>query len=276
MSELLERNLKNGGQYLVSPQLSICPHVGHGFFTRLGGVSGGPFESLNFRYTGGDDHGHVAENFRIAAEAIGGQYDNIVRTCQKHTDKIGVVTDAQGGFRQVGAPEGCDALITNVPGVVLAGFYADCQLILLYDEKHHAIAAIHAGWRGVANRILAKTIERMGEVYGTQPKNLVAAVSPSICRRCFETDDDVKEILFEIYEDQVPDYFYKEGAKWHIDLKMLTYSSFIRLGVQPYNIDMSNLCPCCGSPKMFWSHRRCGENRGVHAGMITLRPYPEG
>ena len=273
MSELLERSFEGrDGKYFVSPQLSICPQVGHAFFTRQGGVSKGVFESLNFRYTGGDDEKSIARNYALAAEAIGGRSEDIVRTCQLHTDTVGVVREREGGFRQVGAPEGCDALITNVPGVVLAGFYADCQLILLYDEHNHAIGAVHAGWRGVANRILAKTIEKMGEEYGTQPKNIVAAVSPSICRRCFETDDDVKEILFEVYEDQVPDYFYKEGNKWHIDLKMLTYSSFIRLGVQPYNIDMSNHCTCCGPEPLFWSHRRTGGKRGVHAGMILLRP----
>ena len=69
----------------------------------------------------------------------------------------------------------------------------------------------------------------------------------------------------------MPDYFYKEGNKWHIDLKMLTYSSFIRLGVQPYNIDMSNMCTCCGEEGLFWSHRRQKESRGVHAGMIMLK-----
>ena len=117
-----------------------------------------------------------------------------------------------------------------------------------------------------------RIIEHKWFEFGTQPKNIIAAVGPAICRRCFETDDDVKEILFEIYEDQVPDYFYKEGAKWHIDLKMLTYSSLIRLGVQPYNIDVSTRCPCCGEEELYWSHRRTKGVRGVHAGMIMLKP----
>ncbi|MBE6994569.1 MAG: laccase domain-containing protein [Ruminococcaceae bacterium] len=274
MSELLAREFENGGKYYVSPQLLICSNVGHGFFTRLGGVSKGVYESLNFRFTGTDDRDAIAKNFAIAASVVGGQYDDVVRTCQKHTDVIGVVRERGGGFRQVGAPEGCDALMTNVPGVVLAGFYADCQLILLCDRAHGAVAVVHSGWRGVANGILDKTITRMGEEYGTQPKNLIAAVSPSICRRCFETDDDVKEILFEIYQDHVPDYFYREGNKWHIDLKMLTYSSMLRMGLQPYNIDISTLCPCCGDEHEFWSHRRQGgEARGVHAGMIMVKEH---
>ena len=272
MSELLERTFEKGGTYFVSPQLSICPHISHAFFSRQGGVSKGIFDSLNFRYTGGDNEKDIARNYAIAAEQIGGKYEDIVRTCQLHTDTVGVVREREGGFRQVGAPDGCDALITNVPGVVLAGFYADCQLILLYDEKNHAVAAVHAGWRGVANRILTKTIEKMGEEYGTQPKHIIAAVGPAICRRCFETDDDVKEILFEVYEDQIPDYFYREGNKWHIDLKMLTYSSLIRMGVLPYNIDVSNRCPCCGDEELYWSHRRTKGIRGVHAGMIMLKP----
>ena len=72
MSELLERTFEKGGTYLVSPQLSICPHIGHAFFTRQGGVSKGIFESLNFRYTGGDNENDIAKNYKIAAEAIGG------------------------------------------------------------------------------------------------------------------------------------------------------------------------------------------------------------
>lgn len=270
MSELFEKTFDENGFSLASPQLTICTDIRHGFFTRLGGVSKGEFDSLNFRFTGGDDEASVLKNYEIAAKSIGGNYNDIVRTCQLHTDTVGVVREREGGFRQVGAPEGCDALITNVPGVVLTAFYADCQPILLCDTKKHAVAAVHAGWRGVANGILTKTIERMGEEYGTHPKNLVAAVGPSICRGCFETDDDVKEILFEIYEDQVPDYFYSQGKKWHIDLRMLTYSSLIQSGVLPYNIDVSGLCPCCGDEDMFWSHRRQGGARGVHAAMIMI------
>ncbi len=274
MSELLARTFEGGGKYYVSPQLLICPHVGHAFFTRLGGVSKGVYAGLNFRFNSADSREDLANNFWLAAQVVGGEYEDIVRTCQKHTDVIGVVRSREGGFRQMGYPDGCDALMTNVPGVVLAGFYADCQLIMLCDRAHGAVALVHSGWRGVANGILGKTLARMGEEYGTQPKNVIAAVSPSICRRCFETDDDVKEILFEIYEDHVPDYFYRDGSKWHIDLKMLTYSSMLRMGLQPYNIDVSNLCPCCGDPREFWSHRRQGNDaRGVHAGMITIHPH---
>ncbi len=249
----------------------MSPAVRHAFFTRRGGVSEGVYSSLNFRFNGSDTRENVLRNFAIGAGAVEGSLDYVVRTCQKHTDNIEVVREKAGGFRQVGEGAGCDAVMTDIPGVVLAGFYADCQLVILYDDKNKAIAVVHAGWRGVANQIVAKTVERMGQEYGTQPKNLFAVVGPSICRQCFETDSDVKEMLFEIYQEQIPDYFYRQGEKWHIDLKMLTYSSFMRLGLMPHNVDISNICPCCEGEDLFWSHRKNGEERGVHAGMIMLK-----
>ena len=270
MSELIEKRFEKGGRYFVSPQLEMCPHVGHGFFTREGGVSKGIYESLNFRYTGSDDKALVEQNFKRAAEQIGGGFDHIVRTCQKHTDIIEVITEDQGEYRQVGVPGGCDALITNVPGVVLAGFYADCQLILLYDEKHHAIAAVHSGWRGVANRILAKTVERMGQEYGTQPKNIIAAVGPSICRRCFETDDDVPLAIDKYLGGDTRGLFDRRAdGKTMVDLRAANARRLMQLGVKAENIDISSECTMCSHDK-YWSHRYTKGRRGSQGAAIAL------
>ena len=173
----LIRTEQDGLTYFQSPQLLAYPRVRHGFFTRLGGVSTGDFASLNFRFTG-DDHDKVMRNYAIAAQVLGGSEGDIVRTNQQHTDCIEVVTEHPGEFKfaKEGAP--VDALMTNVCGVILTGFYADCQLLMLYDHKVKAVAVVHAGWRGVKNEIARKTIEKMSEVYGTRPRDLECVVGP--------------------------------------------------------------------------------------------------
>lgn len=195
MSEL-RKQISENLVYFTSPQLSVYPRLRHGFFTRQGGVSQGMYESLNFRFTGMDSRENVMQNFDIAAHVLGSDVHHVVRTTQQHTDNIAVIRSVED-FTSVG--EGVDALMTNVPGIVLAGFYADCQLVMLYDHKNRACAVVHAGWRGICQEIVRKTIEKMHQVYGTEPHELIAAVGPSICRSCFVTDDDVPEKMRETF-----------------------------------------------------------------------------
>lgn len=267
MSEL-RKQTKDDVVYFASPQLQVYPRLRHAFFTRVGGVSQGAYESLNFRRSSQDTPENVRENFRIAAGVLGFTTDHIAHTTQKHTDNIVAITEPTREMLTVG--DGVDALVTNVPGVVLTGFYADCQLVMLYDHKNKACGLVHAGWRGICQEIVRKTIEKMHELYGTEPSELIAAVGPSICRSCFVTDDDVPEKMRETFGGMVQEYMYREGEKWCVDLKNITYTMLLRADVLAYNIDISNYCTCCGDKKLFWSHRRCGEDRGVHAGMIAI------
>lgn len=266
MSEL-RKQTKDDLVYFTSPQLSVYPRLRHAFFTKRGGVSTGPYESLNFRFSSEDSRENVMENFDIAARLLGSDASHVARTTQKHTDNIVEVTGVNG-FTSVG--DGVDALITNTPGVVLCGFYADCQLVMLYDHRNKACGLVHAGWRGIAGEIVRKTIERMQQRYGSNPNEMIAAVGPSICRSCFVTDDDVPEKMRETFGDMVQEYMYRDGDKWCVDLKNITYTMLLRADILAYNIDISNICPCCGDKSLFWSHRRQGENRGVQAGMISL------
>lgn len=252
---------------LESPQLGMFPGLRHAYFTRHGGVSEGVYESMNFRFTGTDSRENVMGNYRIAAAHLGGNIDHVARTTQMHTDHIEIIGDVQQ-FTSIG--DGVDALITATPGVVLAGFYADCQLVMLYDRRNKVCALAHSGWRGVVNGIVPKTIAKMQEVFGSRPMDITAAVGPSICRSCFETNDDVPTLLREAYGDMVREYLYEDGKKWHVDLRSITYMLLLRAGVPPMNIDISNRCTKCDRDGLFWSHRRHGEARGVQAGMIML------
>lgn len=266
MAEFLR---KQAGELITleSPQLGMFPGLRHAYFTRHGGVSQGIYDSMNFRFTGTDSRENIMENYRIAAAYLGGSSDRLARTTQKHTDNIVVVEDVDG-FTSIG--DGVDALITATPGVVLTGFYADCQLVMLYDRRNRVCALAHSGWRGVVNGIVPKTIAKMQEAFGSRPADLTAAVGPSICRSCFETNDDVPALLQEAYGDMVREYLYQDGAKWHVDLRSITYMLLIRAGVSPLNIDISTRCTKCDRENLFWSHRRHGDARGVQAGMILL------
>lgn len=261
--------------YLASPQMSAIPRLSHAFFTRRGGVSGGMFSSLNFRFGAGDSEADVARNYAIGAGLLGAQPDQIARTRQQHTDNIALVRKTDG--TDTAFCDGpVDALITDVPGICLTGFYADCQLIMIYDRRAEACAVVHCGWRGVANQLLGKTIDKMCREFGSKTADMTVAVGPSICRRCFETEDDVPAAMTEAYGEIVRDYIYRENGKWHVDLKNITYMALVRMGVPPFNIDISNHCTKCTTDEgrkesLFWSHRREGENRGVHAGMIMIK-----
>ena len=266
MAELLRKETGNLIT-LESPQLGMFPELRHAYFTRHGGVSQGVYESMNFRFTGTDPRETVMENYRIAAAYLGGDIDYVARTTQKHTDCIQIVGELDG-FTSIG--DGVDALITATPGVVLTGFYADCQLVMLYDHRKHVCAVAHSGWRGVVNGIVPKTIAKMQEVFGCNPADIIAAVSPSICSSCFETNDDVPALLREAYGDLVQEYMYQKPPKWQVDLRSITRMLLIRAGVLPLNIDISMRCTKCDRDGLLWSHRRHGDDRGVQAGMIMM------
>lgn len=268
MAELRKKE-QNGFVYYTSPQLEAFRTLSHGFFTRRGGVSEGAYASLNFRFSCDDKYENVVENHVIAGQLIGADPENIVCTLQRHTDNIRVI---KGEYSDFDSNEPVDALITDIKGLCLTAYYADCQVVMLYDKKKNVCAIVHAGWRGVVNGIVKKTLTKMIDIFGCKAKDISAAIGPSICRRCFECDEDVPLKLVEAYESYVSEYIYKEGKKWHVDLKNITYITLTQCGLSQINIDVSSVCPCCTtSEELWWSHRRHGELRGVQGAMIMIK-----
>ena len=128
----LRKNQKDGIIYYTAPQLEPYRDLSHGFFTRRGGVSGGIYDSLNFRFSGEDTESNVLENHRRAAAVLGADESKIVRTKQKHTDNILTI---RGEYTGYDPDEPVDAIITDVRGLCLTAYFADCQVIMLYDNK---------------------------------------------------------------------------------------------------------------------------------------------
>jgi len=254
------------GTYITSDVLSDVGGVRHGFTTRNGGVSEGQFESLNLGINRGDNKDHVRKNYHIIAGLMGFDPDNIALTWQVHGDDVRVVE--RGGRIEDPVEAPCDALITNVPGIALFVFTADCVPILLYDPDSRCIGAVHAGWRGTANGILGKTVNMMAGKFGAKPESIRAAIGPSIGGCCFEVDSDVYEKLKVMYPD-IDTVTRKEELKYYPDLKELNRSMLERCGVRRENISVVGLCTKC-EHGMFWSHRRDGERRGLQCGIIVM------
>ena len=168
---------------------------------------------------------------------------------QIHSDRVLVVkSDGPQG-------EG-DALISNQPGVGLAIRTADCLPILMADPRNRAVAAIHAGWRGVVSEIVSKTIHAMCHQFDSKPEDLVVAIGPGIGVCCFEVGPEVA-VQFQL------------SGRTKVDLIETTTRQLRRNGVSPGQISTSGRCTCC-EPELFESFRRDRVAAGRMVSMIRL------
>ena len=262
----------NGVTFLAADSFLAAGGAAHGFSTRLGGVSEGIFASLNLGVNRGDDPERVRENYRRFCTAIGADANRLVFTKQVHKANIRRVKagDAMSDPYDPNETE-CDALVTNVPGLALTIFTADCIPVLLYDPVRRVIAAVHAGWRSTARDITGKAVRTMQEEYACLPKNILAAIGPGIDKCCFETHEDVPNALGESLNYLVRPFIkpLKDG-KFSVDLKRINAILLMNAGVAPDHIEISEDCTACLHEK-YWSHRVTQGERGSMAAIIQLR-----
>lgn len=254
--------------------LGALKGVRHLYSTRLGGVSTGYLGTLNLSFSRGDDPERVHENFRRIAAVLGTTEDHYVLTHQVHGTKVATVTEGHAGCG-VTRPEAwddVDGLITNVPGIILSTFVADCVPLLFADPVHHAIAASHSGWRGTVGRMGAVTLQRMQEEYGTDPADVHVGIGPSICQACYEVSDDVaNEFLREFpgYETQI--LIDKHNGHQQLDLWEACRITLIEAGVPADQIEETDICTMENADVLF-SHRGSQGHRGNIGGFIMLDP----
>ena len=243
--------------------------VPHCFTTRLGGVSEGIFSSLNIGYNRGDPPENVAQNYRILTDALGCSLSDLVLTRQTHSDIVRVARREEAGksLDNRDWPE-CDALITNDPGVALVVFTADCTPVLLHDPVTGAVGAAHAGWRGTAMGIAAKTVEAMVREYGCEAKNIRAAIGPNIGFCCFETDRDVPDAMVAALGEDARSCIRPSGDKYYVNLKEINAKWLRRAGVE--RIEISDACTVCRSD-IYWSHRVTRGERGSQGAVIVCK-----
>lgn len=271
----------DGGDVLLLkyPLLEETGIVKHCFSTRIGGVSEGMFSSMNVSFSRGDKREAVEQNFKRLAEAMEVEYNNFVSTDQTHTVNVRKVTaaDAGKGVLRERDYKDVDGLITDVPGLVLSTFFADCVPLYFVDPVHRAIGMSHSGWRGTVARMGQATITAMQEAYGTQPKDLICAIGPSICQDCYEVSADVAEAFrqeFVGHEEEIltesSGASGQSGRKYQLNLWRANEIVLNQAGVLPEHIAVTNICTCC-NPKVLFSHRASHGKRGNLGGFLCLQ-----
>jgi YfiH family protein len=232
-------------------------------------VSEGYFSSLNLGMHRGDDPQNVEKNYKIVSDALGFDLKKLVFSNQIHSDIVRVVTDKDciGSLSHRDYPE-CDALVTNTSGVTLMVFTADCTPLLFHDPVTGAVGAAHAGWRGTAQNIGAKTVEAMVKNFGCKPSDIRAAIGPNLGQCHFETDLDVPAAMIAAYGDEVLPFISQKGEKYYPDLKAINALALRRAGV--CQIETSTNCTWCESER-FWSHRVTKGDRGSQGAIITCK-----
>lgn len=265
---IFDEREEGGVPYLTYPMLDKTGVVKHGFSTRIGGVSTGYCATMNLSTTRGDDPKAVEENRRRMAGAIGVDPSDFTYTDQTHTTNVAVVERQDRGRRFMDT----DGMVTDVPGICLVTFYADCVPLFFVDPVHRAIGLSHSGWRGTVGKIGRVTLELMKERYGTEPREVVAAIGPSICQECYEVSVDVIERFRENFDRRLwSELFYeKEDGKYQLDLWRANQAVLMEAGVCREKIAVTNLCTHC-NPEILFSHRSTGDKRGNLSAFLALR-----
>ena len=260
--------------YLTFPVLEEIEGINHLFSTRMGGVSEGNYSSMNFSYTRGDRKDAVDENYRRVAAVLGCRVEDTVCSDQTHTTNLRVVGREDGG-KGITRPkdyQDVDGLLTDEPGVYLATFYADCVPLYFVDVKRRAIALAHSGWRGTVARMGQRVVEKMREVYGTDPADLAAVVGPSICQECYEVSEDVAEAFAEAFHrpGQAEEILMeKGGGKYQLDLWRANEIVLTEAGIPAGSIQVTDLCTCHNERYLF-SHRASHGQRGNLGAFLGL------
>ena len=264
---------KQGVFYLTFPGLGKYSSANHAFSTRIGGVSENEYASMNLNFGRGDSDENVEQNFHRFCSAAGFDYSTLVASAQDHhtfVRRVGTENYGTGIWKPKDI-KSVDGLITNEKNVTLVTSYADCVPLFFLDPQKRAIGLAHAGWRGTAAKMGAKMVNAMVREFGSSPKDILAAIGPSIGPCCFEVDAPVYEefaALSGIYPEEF--VVHKGGGKYMIDLWEANRRIIMETGVPAENIEVARLCTECNA-QWLWSHRASGGKRGGLAAMMCLK-----
>ena len=254
---MLQIKRRNQITFLQSEALNRVPGIIHAFSTRRGDhadLSLGPHSSPNPAV-------QINRVRFLAALAAPGW--PIMKLRQVHSGTVVEITDTSAANEAV---EG-DAAVTGLKGIVLGVQTADCVPILIADSRGMAVAAIHAGWRGTASRIVESTVARLREKFCLDPKDLIASVGPHIGVCCYEVGRDVVDAVGDpaLFESR-PDWI-----KPHLNLADANRRQLINAGLLDERIEISSLCTRCRGD-LFHSYRRDGKKTGHMLSVIGIVP----
>lgn len=252
----------NGVAYFAFDSIP-ADRVRHAIFTRHGGVSPTPWQSLNFSVTVGDSHETIHENVRRAHAALGLDPARMMDRHLAHTAEVWHVTEADLGRE---APL-ADGIVTRTPLVSLLMTFADCQPILAYDPVRHVLGVAHAGWRGTLAGMARALVEGMVRE-GSRAADLLTALGPAIGPCCYEVGDEVTNAA-RAWPDGAA--WLREGkrGKAHLDLSAANEAVLRAAGVR--HIERAEVCTACHTDD-FFSHRAEPPTTGRFAMIAALHP----
>lgn len=255
--------MPDAGIPLTTFSSCASPTIAHGVSTRAGGVSVGPYASLNLGASVGDAEAAVSENRARLARALGFEPSRLVTTPQVHGNTV-LVVDAETAPNALSIR--ADILVTREPGYLLMQRFADCVPILLWHETARVVSVAHAGWRGTVKRVAERTVQAVAEL-GGDPAGVRAGIGPSIGPCCFEVGEEVVA--------EFPD---ADGActigprgRPHLDLWEINRRQLVAAGVRPEHVEVSGACTRC-DPQTYFSHRALGYPAGRFGAAIGMLP----
>jgi len=226
-----------GVKVLVSTRLEAAGFA-NGFSTRVGGVSPFPENSLNLAGFDEDSSENIAENRRRFLNAFDGEF-RLATAWQIHGDKIKLVANE---FDIGNSDEKFDGLVSQLPNVLVGVKTADCVPVLLADTRTNAFAAVHAGWRGTAQSIVAKAVQKMTTVFGTNPSDLLAAIGPAASGRSYEVGSDVIETFTKNFSNGESYFTATRDGHALVDLHTANRDQLVEQGIPPSAISIAPLC----------------------------------
>ena len=238
---------------IKSKKLSKFQQINHGFFDKKGGKSTGIYKSLNCGIGSSDSKKNVLNNLKIVCKKINCSSKNLILLNQIHSNKFYFINK---NYKFKKKKLNGDALITNVKKIALGVIVADCVPVLIYDKNLKIISAIHAGWKSVYKEIIKKVVKFLIKK-GSNTKNLVAVIGPSISEKSYEVQKDFKGKFLK--KDKQSKFFFKiRKNKTYFGLNKYVYYHLKKLGIKNLEIIKKNTF----DPKNnFFSARRSIQNK---------------
>jgi len=244
----------------------------HGVTARHGGVSEGPYASLNLGLHVGDDPARVIANRCRLCEAMGLDFARFTLGAQVHGADLAEVGEAEAGAGREdpssAIPE-VDGLVVRVPGVSVAVLSADCVPLLFYDPRLCVAAAVHAGWRGTAAGMASNAVRSLATRCGSRPADLLVGIGPAIGGCCYQVSERMAGLIGDGFPYATP--VVRETADgWYADLTSANRQQLLASGVPAAQIESADLCTSCHAEE-FFSERRLGRPTGRLGAVVCLR-----
>jgi len=247
------------------PNLKTLPFLAHAVTTRF--AADGREFNLALHVADSED---ALKNRAALCRALGFPNENFTCCEQVHGSRVAIIDKSavgRGAFSRGDALQGFDAMITAVPGALLAMFAADCPLTLLADPQRRAIGICHSGRRGLAAGVIANTVAAMKRQFNSSPQDFLAGTAPSVEKSCYEVGKEIAKDFAEKHPDCLTP---TQGGKYLLDLRGVVRAQLTAAGLKPENIEQSALCTRCRAD-MFFSYRRDGEKAGRFALVAGIR-----